>query len=254
MKTITYLINLDESYERLESAKSQLDNIDWQFERFPAFDGRGKKLSDFENYDDNQARKILGRSLLNSEIGCYLSHYNCALEFLKTDADFLVVLEDDMEISSDFKSVTEQLIAFLSHENELEWHLINIAAKKKKITKDITQINNHTLWHAYYFPVLGLGLIWSRKGAQEFIEKGRTITMPVDVFFQSWLSRNSKGLAIWPALVYPTGLDSDIWSEATAQNIERRDLENRDWSYSLKKKKRMMQNKRFAIKNLYSHK
>lgn len=254
MKTITYLINLDGSHERLESAKRQLDNINWQFERFSAFDGRGKKLSDFENYDDDQARQILGRSLLNSEIGCYLSHYNCALEFLKTDADFLIVLEDDMEISSEFKSVIEQLIAFLSHKNTLEWHLINIAAKKKKMAKDITQIGHHTLWYAHYFPVLGLGLIWSRKGAQEFIEKGRTITLPVDVFFQSWLSRNSKGLAIWPALVYPTDLDSDIWSEATALNIERKNLENRDWSYSLKKKKRMMQNKCFAIKNLYSHK
>lgn len=249
MKILTYLINLDGSHERLESAKKQLDEIAWEFERFPAFDGRGKNLADFEHYDDMQARSILGRSLLNSEIGCYLSHYNCAVSFLQTDADFLVVLEDDMQLSSDFKAITSQLLDFLYTNNDLEWHLVNIAAKKKKLAKDITTLNNHTLWHAYYFPILGLGLIWSRIGAQEFINKGKTITMPVDVFFQGWLSANGKGLGIWPALVTPTDMESDIWSEAKAQNIERRELENRDWSYSLKKKKRMLKNKSYALKH-----
>lgn len=60
-------------------------------------------------------------------------------------------------------------------------------------------------------------LIWSRKGAAEFIEKGKTITMPVDVFFQNWLSQSAKGLGVWPALVTPTDMDSDIWSEAKAK-------------------------------------
>lgn len=254
MKVQTYLINLDGSHERLENAKQQLDSIDWSFERFPAFDGRGKPLSSFENYDDQQARQALGRSLLNSEIGCYLSHYHCVLAFLESDADYLIVLEDDMQLSDDFKSVTPQLLDFLYTNKNLEWHVINIAANKKKLAKDITQINNHTLWRAYYFPILGLGLIWSRKGAAEFIEKGKTITMPVDVFFQNWLSQNTKGLGVWPALVTPTDMESDIWSEAKAKNIQRKELENRDWSYSLKKKKRILHNKSIAIKNSYSHK
>lgn len=249
MKVLTYLINLDGSHERLESAKKQLDQIAWEFERFPAFDGRGKNLADFERYDDAQARSILGRSLLNSEIGCYLSHYNCVVKFLQTDADFLVVLEDDMQLSPDFKAITSQLLDFLYTQNDLEWYLVNIAAKKKKLAQDISQFHNHTLWHAYYFPVLGLGLVWSRKGAEEFIEKGKTITMPVDVFFQGWLSANGKGLGVWPALVTPTDMESDIWSEAKAQNIERKELENRHWSYSLKKKKRMLKNKSHALKH-----
>lgn len=49
-------------------------------------------------------------------------------------------------------------------------------------------------------------------------------------------------------------MDSDIWSEAKAKNIQRKELENRDWSYSLKKKQRTLHNKILAIKNLYSHK
>ena len=98
MKVVTYLINLDGSDQRLASATAQLNQAGWDFSRFSAYDGRGKALSEFENYDDLAAQKILGRSLMNSELGCYLSHYGCAEKFLETDADYLVVLEDDIEV------------------------------------------------------------------------------------------------------------------------------------------------------------
>jgi len=254
MKVLTYLINLDGSNERLESATQQLDQIDWPFERFEAYDGRGMALSDFKDYDNQQTKDNLSRSLLNSEIGCYLSHYNCVQQFLQTDAEFLIVLEDDMKITSDFKTLVDELLKFLYSHNHIDWYLINIAAKKKKIAKDIITINNHTLWHAYYFPVLGLGLIWSRKGAEEFVEKGKEITMPVDVFFQRWLSGNGKGLGVWPSIVKPVGLDSDIWDPIANQSMDRKDKEDRALSYSFKKQKRMWQDKAFAIKNLYSNK
>ena len=251
MKVLTYLINLDGSDERLAHAKQQLDDIDWPFERISAVDGRGKPLSSFDHYDDVMARVHLGRSLLNAEIGCYLSHYHCAEKFLASDADYLIVLEDDLILSSDFKAVLQKLLNELDNRPSLDWYLLNLAPKKKKLAKDIVRIDNHDLWHAYYFPILGLGLLWSRKGAEQFLDKGKKITMPVDVFFQRWLSRNGKGLAIWPALVKPNDMDSDIWSEATNNNILRTDLENRDKTYRTKKQKRMWQDKTLAFKNKY---
>ena len=148
MKTLTYLINLDGSDQRLRGASEQLNSIDWPFERVSAFDGRGKSLSSFEDYDDSQTRKNLGRSLLSSEIGCYLSHYKCAQQFLETDADILVVLEDDMKMADSFKPVIDQTLAYLNANPDLDWYLVNIAAKKKKFAKDITEFDEHTLWHA----------------------------------------------------------------------------------------------------------
>lgn len=254
MKTLTYLINLDGSDTRLESATQQLEQIDWPFERIPAYDGRGKELSDFVDYDDFQARKNLGRGLLSSEIGCYLSHYNCAEQFLQTDADFLVVLEDDMTLSTSFKTIVNETLAFLYAHPTLDWYLINLAAKKKKLARDIVSFDKHTLWHAYYFPIRGLGLIWSRKGAEAFIAAAKPISMPVDIFFQQWLSDNGKGLGVWPALVQPLGLDSDILGTEASQNIKRKDKENRDLSYNIKKQKRMWQNKTTAVANLYLNK
>lgn len=249
MKVVTYLINLDGSHERLKCATQQLESVNWSFERFSAVDGRGKALTEFVNYDDQGAQQILGRSLMNSELGCYLSHYTCAEKFLNTEADYLVVLEDDMQIDPDFKAKLGDLLEYLDHHKELDWYLINIAAKKKKLSKDITQIEDMSLWHAFYFPIRGLGLIWSRRGAEAFIEAGRTMTMPVDIFFQTWLSKNGKGLGVWPALVRPAGLDSDILGTVASQGISRKEKENRSLSYGLKKQKRMWRDKIFAIFN-----
>lgn len=254
MKVVTYLINLDGSDERLAAATQQLNSVGWRFERFAAYDGRGKALSEFTNYNDDQTNKVLGRSLMNSELGCYLSHYGCAEKFLATDADYLVVLEDDLKINSDFKIKIDSIIEYLHQHQDLNWYLINIAAKKKKLAKDITQIGGISLWHAFYFPIRGLGLIWSRQGAQAFVEAGKTINMPVDIFFQSWLSQNGKGLGIWPPLVKPAGADSDILGTVATQGISRKALENRSRSYGFKKQKRMWCDRYYAIKHLISSK
>ncbi|KAA8733187.1 glycosyltransferase family 25 protein [Acinetobacter qingfengensis] len=252
MKLQTYLINLDGSEKRFNSAKAQLDRQNISFERFSAYDGRGKMLSEFEHYNDQQAQLLLGRSLLNSEIGCYLSHYGCVEKFLKSDADYLIVLEDDMKIGDNFKQTIDQIFDYLDQHPKIDWYLMNIAAKKKKFAKDIIQFDQYSLWHAYYFPIRGLGLIWSRKGAEQFIKAAYSIYLPVDIFFQTWLSKNGKGLGVWPALVRPAGLDSDILGTVASQGITRKQKENRQLSYEFKKQKRMWRDRLFALKHLIS--
>ncbi|MGA6137906.1 glycosyltransferase family 25 protein [Acinetobacter dispersus] len=251
MKVVTYLINLDGSDQRLANATAQLQHEGWSFTRFAAYDGRGKALSEFTNYDDAEAQKILGRSLINSELGCYLSHYGCAEKFLETDADYLVVLEDDIQVLPNFKQNLESLLNYLDQHKELDWYVVNMAAKKKKLAKDIIHFEQFTLWHAYYFPIRGVGLVWSRKGAEEFVKLGKQIHVPVDIFFQGWLSKNGKGLGVWQPFVKPAGLDSDILGTVATQGIQRKDLENRDSSHGLKKQKRMWRDRFYAFKHLF---
>lgn len=252
MKVVTYLINLDGSDQRLEQATKQLNAVNWSFERFSAFDGRGKALTEFSQYDDQATQDLLGRCLLNSELGCYLSHYGCVEKFLTTDADYLVVLEDDMKIDANFHEQLQATLNYLDEHKNLDWYLVNIAAKKKKFAKDITHINSMSLWHAFYFPIRGLGLIWSRQGAEAFVQAGQTINMPVDIFFQTWLSKNAKGLGVWPALVRPAGLDSDILGTVATQGISRKEKENRAFSYGFKKQKRMWRDRAYALKHMLS--
>lgn len=254
MKVVTYLINLEGSQARLDRATAQLDAVNWSFERFAAYDGRGKALADFPDYNDQLSQQLSGRSLLNSELGCYLSHQGCVEKFLTTDADYLVVLEDDMRITEDFAKQVNSLLNHLDTHKDIDWYLINIAAKKKKLAKDISQFDGFNLWHAYYFPIRGLGLIWSRKGAEEFLKQAKPMTMAVDIFFQTWLSKNGKGLGVWPAFVKPAGIDSDILGTLATQGISRKEKENRNSSYAYKKQKRMWRDRCHALGHLLKSK
>ena len=146
------------------------------------------------------------------------------------------------------------MIEYLDQHKELDWYLLNIATKKKKLAKDITDIEGMSLWHAFYFPIRGLGLVWSRQGAEAFMQAGKKMAMPVDIFFQTWLSKNGKGLGVWPALVKPAGLDSDILGTVAAQGISRKEKEGRSFSHGLKKQKRMWRDKFYAMKHLVASK
>lgn len=252
MKVETYLINLDGSDERLASATTQLNAQQFSFTRFPAYDGRKKQLSDFVDYNDQKANQIMGRSLLNSELGCYMSHLGCVKKFLQTDADYLIVLEDDLKVSEHFKETVDDILKYLDTHRDLDWYLINLAAKKRKIYTPIQTFEHHTLIHAYYFPIRGIGLIWSRQGAQAFVNYIQDISMPVDNVFQTWLSQNGKGLSVWPPLLKPNGLDSDIDGAAATQSQRRNDKAHRSWSYNVKKQKRMWCDRLSALKNKYN--
>lgn len=250
MKLLTYLINLDGSHARLEQASQQLEQAGMPFTRFAAVDGRGKPLAEFKNYNDAKANAELGRSMLNAEIGCYLSHKGCVEQFLKSDADYLLVLEDDIQLMPQFKNIIDSIINYLNNHKALDWYLINIGAKKKKLARSIVHISEHELLHAYYFPIRTISLIWSRAGAEAFIKMNKDIYKPIDVTFQNWLSQNGKGLSVWPPLIRPLGLDSDILGTVAKQGVQRKDVEQRSLMYGWKKQKRMWRDRFYAVSHL----
>lgn len=256
MKVEAYLINLDDSYERLEKATQQLQKYGLDFKRFPAFDGRGKSLSSFEQYSDDKAKDVMGRSLISSELGCYNSHLGCIQKFLNTDADYLVVLEDDIEIvDQNFNQTMHDILEWLYQHPEIDWYAMNLGAKKNKLSKTIFQTEKHALVKAYYYPIRFIGMVWSRQGAQAFLTYAQDeMYMPVDNLAQSWLSQNGKGLSVWPALLKPNGSDSDIDGADATQSVRRNDKAGRSLDYGIKKQKRMWRDRFYAIKHLMSGK
>ena len=252
MKVETYLINLDGSHDRLQNATTQLGQQGFPFVRFAAYDGRGKPLSEFNNYNDTKANQIMGRSLISSELGCYLSHVGCVQRFLETDADYLIVLEDDLKIVEDFANTVKYILDYLDQHKELDWYLINLGAKKRKLSRHIASIRSYDLVRAYYFPIRTIGLIWSKKGAETFLREGQEMYAPIDNFLQSWLSQNGRGLSVWKPLVYPGGFISDIDGGGNSGNINkaRNAKEDRSISYSFRRQKRMWRDRMYALKHL----
>ena len=89
------------------------------------------------------------------------------------------------------------------------------------------QIGNHRLLKAYYFPVLTLGLVWSREGAKAFTNDLTEIDAPIDVALQNWLTDLSLGYSMSPSLVQPNGV-SDI-DAVKGKNLANRQRIGKRW-------------------------
>lgn len=245
MNIITYLINLDGSDQRLEQASEQLNRLNIPFSRVSAFDGRQLDPKSVAEYDQAHAISYMGRVLNGGELGCYFSHLDCARRFLATDAQYAIVLEDDMQLATDTSDVIAQALAWLE-QRKMDWYLLHIGANKRKIYTTLTKISGRELMHAHYFPMTTTGLVWSRQGAQAFINEHSTIFAPVDNYLRWWLTKNNKGLSIWPPLVTTTGAQSEI----DGRTVKRKSG-GRSKMYGITKQRRLWSDKFVALFHKY---
>lgn len=241
-----YLINLDGSDARLHSAREQFNAAGLSFERVPAFDGRGLRIDQFPDYDAEAALCYMGRPLSGGEIGCYLSHLDCARRFLATRAPLGIVFEDDLKLVPGFAEGLDRLLACLA--GLAAWDLVNIGANKHKIYTTLAGFEAkgraYTLTQAHYFPMTTAGLIWSRAGAIRFVEEHDRIWTPIDNYLRHWQTRTGRGLAVWPPLVTTEAAGgSDI-------NAIPRSPKDRLFTHSLRKHRRVLGNKIVALRQM----
>lgn len=248
MKIAYFLINLDDNTERLGIATEQLQSQGIPFERVSAFDGRGLNPADHPLYNGKKALQYMGRELVGGEIGCYLSHLDCARRFLASDADCAVVLEDDFKISPGLDSKIKSTLDFLK--TDASWQLINIGNEKLKISTELHSISvendRHALHRAHYFPMTTTGLVWNKNGAKDFIDISTEIFAPVDNFFRYWMTITNTGLAFKPPLVTTIGAASVIDSGIVQT---KRKKHGRVFFYGFIKQRRLWSDK---VKALYS--
>ena len=92
------MINLDRDVERMASLAGSLKSLGLEYVRVPAVLGKEvpgwEKLVDASLYGDRN-RNVMPRP---GEVGCYLSHLKAMEEFLRTDAPWCVILEDDVKV------------------------------------------------------------------------------------------------------------------------------------------------------------
>jgi len=92
------VVNLDRRQDRLEKFKSEMDYIGWDFERFSGID-------------------------TNSYVGCGLSHQKIAQDFLETDDEYLLVMEDDLFVMP----YTKELIPVIEDSlSKVQWDFFHL--------------------------------------------------------------------------------------------------------------------------------
>lgn len=120
MAPLIYVINLDRDVERMASIRANLEALGLPFERLSAV--MGKDVPEWEKLVDMSA--YAWRNRLDTpragEVGCYLSHLKVLETFLRTDAPWCVVLEDDVEVLP----ACVDVLRSLSEKND--WDLVKL--------------------------------------------------------------------------------------------------------------------------------
>lgn len=175
---LTYLINLEHRKDRLENATRQLkeQDISLDLHIFKAVNGKEmyeKNNLIFDKIISPRTRYMLkhpdeasnhAQILTLGAIGCSLSHISVASEFLKTDEEYCLVLEDDISIKSSMRPIIEKF-------------------KNNKIGPDILHLNKG-LFIGERLPFGTQAYMMNRKAAKVIIENA----YPLEVQFDSYLN------------------------------------------------------------------
>ncbi len=201
MRYKVFIINLDRSVERYQSALAQLSAWpDLPVERVSAADGRQmseQELNRYYSLDLNQRQ--YHKLLQPAEKGCYISHIWCWQRILEQQLDFALILEDDFIVNGDLAAMLEY-VANLPN----DWHLLKLAMPNKQ--QKIIASSDKAPWQRVAFvknPVSTVAQLVSAAGARQLLTKAVPFSRPVDVAMQHTFELGIRAEAVWPLIFKP---------------------------------------------------
>ncbi|CAM4185292.1 glycosyltransferase family 25 protein [Pseudoalteromonas byunsanensis] len=123
-----FLINLEQSSERLEKSIARLALQNFTCERISGV--YGKALSDIElikNYQPLLNKKLFYRPLSKGEIGCYMSHRKAWQAIVDRKLPYAIVLEDDFKITGNLEDVFAAISKI-----DVPWQLLKLSAYQNR--------------------------------------------------------------------------------------------------------------------------
>ena len=218
-----YVINLDRSPERWELIKDSFLHTNIKLIRVPAIDGADLKVS---QADLDKLRPYHGRSFQVGELGCYYSHLKALQTFLEGGDKFSLIMEDDARAAPSIKQLP-QLVDLLSSEDYGTNCMVNLANPPRKYFKKLGKSEISTpIVRTFRFPISGMGILWSRPAASEFLRLHSQPLLPVDCAFRELNRTHRNGYGVLTRLIEGSaGLSSEI-GEFGDRNIR---LINQGW-------------------------
>jgi GR25 family glycosyltransferase involved in LPS biosynthesis len=192
----TFFINLDKRKDRLNNFNQKYGKFISKYQRFPAIDGsthelteKEEELFDLTNFPNNIKNPYHSHGFKAGIIGCGLSHFQL-WEIISNhqgfkEDDFVLILEDDIELCDDFIIKFNNLLDNLV--NDKEWDINYLGFTDYKDHNDI-KINDKNLIKFSGVRRLNgggtFGYIIRKKGAQRLIEiaKKNKIQQAIDWF------------------------------------------------------------------------
>ncbi len=206
------MINLDRAPERLARISAQLQRLQLPYTRLAAVDARALTPAQKALLDEPAFQRKHGMTPVPGELGCYLSHVAVMRAFLASQAEFALVLEDDVLLQASLPAVLQGLM-----NNPERWDVAKLSAVHRGTPQPYLEVApGHQLAVMLSRCTGSSAYLMNRRAAMAYLrEPGGLLPMqlPYDhVFDQGW----RFGLKYRLVTPTPCGHDEDIASTITA--------------------------------------
>lgn len=211
-----YFINLDNSKERLKLMLEQEKKHNLNLIRFPAVNGRLLNKDELIKKGEVVINKY---NMTLSEIGCAMSGLNLYKKIKKDNDNIVLILEDDIIISDNFKSNLNKYYK----EFPEDWDIISLSGNNiygEKISEHILKpIYNKN--HMNHTNTGAQALLINKKGINKLISMMKVIDTPLDMVMSENCVENKINIYyIIPSLILLNlNLHSDIWYNESNRKI-----------------------------------
>ncbi|BBN83372.1 hypothetical protein PA25_33570 [Pseudoalteromonas sp. A25] len=217
-----YLINLDQSTDRLDKSSARLKEQGLTFERISGV--YGKTLSDIDlikNYQPMLNKQLFYRPLSKGEIGCYMSHRKAWQAIVDNKHPYAIVMEDDFRLVGDLSDVFATIECL-----PVDWQLLKLAAYENR-TRPIAF--SHSVNEKFELVVHKKAMTGccaqaiSYEGAKTLLAATEQFARPVDTDLQHvWETK----VAVYSLMPYyieqDLGFDSDISAASGTKKVKKR--------------------------------
>lgn len=178
-----YVINLDRSPDRLAFMSEQLDRLPIPWQRVSAIDGKTLGPPQPDVIDVAAYMRSHGKPVNMNRVGCYLSNVKVMQQFLESDAEFAVILQDDVVLGADFAGLIGALI-----DDCALWDMVKLAAFHNPLTIAVrTYDGGAKLASMLTRTTSAAAYLVNRHAAERYVEKLLPMHVPFDhAFDRAW--------------------------------------------------------------------
>ncbi len=226
------LVNLDRSPDRLKTFQLMFAEKcpGLSFTRIPAVDGKTLTSEEIQSLlpSRNSGLKVDFRGeLIDTEIGCFLSHRRCWQALLDSSEQWALIMEDDVELSSKAEIYLHDESWIPEDVSIVQLHTTHTKIRSRKIDKPIR--GERKLISQYWPPPMStLSYLINREAATLALELSEKLPAPVDVFLFLPYSTFRQSFETWtmsPSIVTSrSNLESTIGGDGRRKKRQKSQL------------------------------
>ena len=184
-KLTTHVLNLKRSPRRWDFVSTHLAKHHINATRIEAVDGKELTPSEIaKNYSATYNKSRYFWPLKPSEIGCYMSHRASMQAFVDdTEADYLLLLEDDIETDQRFSEHIEHWLSLVDKPRPTSLKLFTKRPIRGRIVETVAGVN---IIRPNRVPLGCVAQLLNKAAARKLLEFSNPFYMPIDVDYQMW--------------------------------------------------------------------